>query len=101
MAIAVASLAACCRLAPDGTVTDLRLAWGSVGPTIVTAPEVEKALKGKRLTLPLLKDVAPLVRKAISPIDDIRARAAYREQVAVNLLVRLAAIRPLQTGETS
>ena len=101
MAIAVASLAACCRLAPDGTVTDLRLAWGSVGPAIVTAPEVEKALKGERLTLPLLKDVAPLVRKAISPIDDIRASAAYRERVAVNLLARLATIRPLQTGEAS
>jgi len=92
MAIAVASLAACLRLSPEGIIETIHLAWGSVGPTIVTVLEIEEALKGQPLTPELLEGMAPMVKEAISPIDDIRASAAYRERIAVNLFIRLSEI---------
>ncbi len=92
MAIAVASLAACLRLSPDGTVVSARLAWGSVGPTVVTSPEIEAAMRGQPLTPELLRGLIPAVERAVSPIDDIRATAAYRRKVAANLFLRLSGI---------
>ena len=92
MAIAVASLAACLRLSPDGTIESARLAWGSVGPTIVTSPGIEAAMSGQSLTPKLLKELIPAVERAVSPIDDIRATAAYRKKVAANLFLRLSGI---------
>jgi len=97
MAIAVASLASCLRLSLDGVIEEVRLAWGSIGPTIVTLPQVETALKGQRLHLGLLKEVASIVEEAVFPIDDIRASAVYRKTVAGHLLCRLAKFSPFRS----
>ena len=91
LAIAVASMAAALRLAADGTVAEARFAWGSVGPTIVRCPAAEAQLKGQPLSETVLTEAAALVRKTVSPIDDIRATADYRRSVAGNLLLRLVA----------
>ncbi|EMG38004.1 aerobic-type carbon monoxide dehydrogenase, middle subunit CoxM/CutM-like protein [Desulfocurvibacter africanus PCS] len=91
-AIAVVSLAALVRLNRRGIVEEVRLALGSVGPTVVRPREAEEALAGRRLSLTALRQAAELVRSAVSPIDDIRATAAYRKEVAGNLLLRLAAL---------
>jgi xanthine dehydrogenase FAD-binding subunit len=90
MAIAVASLAALLDVSPDGTVRDARFAWGSVGPRIVTSPEVEDFMKGKTMSIEVLARAATLARQAVSPIDDLRATAEYRRSVSGNLLLRLA-----------
>ena len=92
MAIAVASLAACLHLSPEGTIETARLAWGSVGPTIVTSPEIEAVMRGQSLTPELLRGLIPAVERAVSPIDDIRASAVYRRKVAANLFLRLSGI---------
>ncbi len=92
-ACAVASLAGLLDLSPDGTIRAIRLAWGSVGPRVVMAPDVEAALTGRPLCLEELDAVRPLVEKAVSPIDDIRASAAYRRHVAGALLLRLMEYR--------
>jgi len=89
LAIAVASLAALLRLADDGSVTEARFAWGSVGPTIVRCPGAERVLLGKPLSEATLQTAAVLVQQAVQPIDDIRATAEYRRTVAGNLLLRL------------
>jgi CO/xanthine dehydrogenase Mo-binding subunit/CO/xanthine dehydrogenase FAD-binding subunit len=91
-AIATASMAAVLKISPDGIVEKARFAWGSVGPTIVRCPAAEKELRGVRPTLEALKSLVPLVEETVSPIDDIRASAAYRRIVAGNLLLRLGAI---------
>ena len=98
MACAVASLAALLELAADGTIASVRLAWGSVGPTVVRAPAVEEALTGKPLTRKTLTAVIPLIQQAIAPIDDLRASAAYRRTVAGNLLLRLLRFAPSAGG---
>lgn len=88
-ACSVASLAALLALSESGTVKRARLAWGSVGPTVVTSGEIEEALIGKPLTRKAFEQAAVMARRAVSPIDDIRAGADYRRHVAGALLFRL------------
>ncbi|MCX5808318.1 MAG: xanthine dehydrogenase family protein subunit M [Proteobacteria bacterium] len=89
LAIAIASFAALLKLSESGIIEKALFAWGSVAPVIVTSQEAEKMLIGKPLTAESLKSVVPLVEKAVSPIDDVRASAEYRRMVAGNLLFRL------------
>lgn len=93
MACSIASLAALLRVSPSGEIEAVRLAWGSVGPTVVTSEDVEKALLGRRLSRNTLEEAAARARKAVSPIDDGRASAAYRKEVSGNLLLRLVEYR--------
>ncbi len=89
-ACAVASMAALAALREDGIVEDIRLSWGSVGPTIVTCKDVEDAIRGRHLTPSTLRSAAGLLQHAVAPIDDVRASAEYRRIVAGSLLIRLA-----------
>lgn len=89
LAIAIASMAALIKLSDDGIIDKIRLAWGSVAPTIVAPRTVEDALTGKPLTEDVLRDAMPLLEDALSPIDDVRASAGYRRRVSANLLLRL------------
>ena len=61
---------------------------------LMNMPAVEEALAGKQLTAESLDPLVPMVQDAVSPIDDIRATAAYRRKVAGNLLLRLARYGP-------
>lgn len=92
-ACAVASMAAVLHISDEARVENARLAWGSVGPTVVTSEDVDGMLKGKPLTPEVLEQAAGLVRQAVSPIDDVRAGAAYRRMLAGNLLFRLLEYR--------
>ena len=89
LSIAVVSMAALFSCYPDGMVSRIRLAWGSVGKTVITSPETEAFLTGKRLEPDVLTRAADLARTAVAPISDIRAGKNYRRQVAGNLLQRL------------
>jgi xanthine dehydrogenase FAD-binding subunit len=42
------------------------------------------------LTLETMEEAAREVRRAVAPIDDLRAGADYRREVAGNLLYRLS-----------
>ena len=86
MVIAVAGL---CLVMDEGQ-RQLRVALGSVGPTILRAPDAEafasKALTGAgawedpRAALPprVLEEFGERVAAAARPIDDVRGTAAYR-----------------------
>jgi len=89
LAIAVASLAA--RIVRDqaGRVVEARLAVGSLAPTARRCPAAEAALLGRRLDREALLEAGRRIREQISPIDDIRATAAYRREVAGRLPLRL------------
>jgi len=101
LAIAVVSLAARFHVSENGLVQRARLAWGSVGPTVVTSEAVESSLVGKPLNVGTLKEAALLAREAVSPIDDVRATASYRRLVAGNLLFRLLDHLPDGTRRTA
>ena len=93
LAISIASLAGLLRASEKGVIEEARFAWGSVGPTIITSPEVEKAVVGNRLSRPILEKAACLARSAVEPIDDIRASGEYRRLVSGNLMVRLLTLQ--------
>jgi carbon-monoxide dehydrogenase medium subunit len=64
-----------------------RVALGSVAPTPVRAPTIEKALEGQKYSDRLFRQAAELVAEDIAPIDDVRSTADYRRKIAC-LLVR-------------
>jgi CO/xanthine dehydrogenase FAD-binding subunit len=65
-----------------GDVT--RVAFGSVGPTVVRASQAERLLSSGAS----IDDAADALKADIAPIDDIRSTADYRQRVAANLLRR-------------
>ena len=89
LACAVVSLAAVMKMNAAGRIENVRLAWGSAGPTVVRSPEAEDALKGGPLSVSVLTESARKARVAVQPIDDVRGSAEYRRRVAGNLLLRL------------
>jgi CO/xanthine dehydrogenase FAD-binding subunit len=100
LACSVASLAARLKVSDAGVIQEAHLAWGSVGPTVVTSSEVEGLLSGRRLTLEVLDEAASMIRSVVSPIDDVRASADYRREVSGRLLRRLASLPGDHSGET-
>lgn len=74
--------------AEGNTVRAVRVAIGSVAPTVVRCKAVEQALSGKAPTADAVKAASEAVLDEISPIDDIRATAWYRNKVAPVLVRR-------------
>jgi CO/xanthine dehydrogenase FAD-binding subunit len=62
-----------------------RVALGAVAPTVVRALGTEEELRGAEHSRARLKRAAERVLESISPIDDLRASAAYRRAMAVSL----------------
>ncbi len=89
LACSLASMAAILRLSDGGIVMAASLAWGSVGPTVITCLEAADWLIGQPLSMDRLTQAAAIVQKAVCPITDIRATADYRRAVAGNLLLRI------------
>ncbi len=103
MVIAVASL--CLVLDEDGR--SVRVALGSVGPTILRAPEAEQyaaqrladagAWSDREAPVPkgVVEEFAERVADAARPIDDVRGTAAYRRH-ACRVMARRALTWALQ-----
>lgn len=66
----------------NGICRTARIAVGSVAPTVIRCIEAEQFLTGKEITEENMKIAGGKVIDAISPIDDIRASAWYRNKVA-------------------
>lgn len=71
------------------TLTNVRLAMGSVAAVPLRLREVEALLEGATLSRDLAMRAGALVEKTITPIDDIRSTAAYRRHVAGAVVRRL------------
>lgn len=88
LVISIAMTAA--RLVIDrDIVTEAALAIGACGPVATRLPKAEAALVGHRLDPSRITDA--MVADAISPIDDMRADAAYRTRAAGELVRRTLA----------
>jgi carbon-monoxide dehydrogenase medium subunit len=76
-------------VATDGALCqEARVALGSVAPTPIRVLEVEGMLKGERLSQRLIEEAAVACRRSIAPVDDIRASAEYRREMACVLTKR-------------
>ena len=93
------------ELADDGTVKDLRLAFGGMAATVKRAAGAEAALRGQPWGQASVDAAKAALANDYTPLTDMRASAAYRTQVVQNLLQRfwLETRRdaPLTPGETS
>jgi CO/xanthine dehydrogenase FAD-binding subunit len=69
-----------------GRVVDVRIALGSVAPTVLRTAETEKMLRGEKPAGATLHAAQEILAREIAPIDDIRSTARYRLRVAQNLL---------------
>jgi CO/xanthine dehydrogenase FAD-binding subunit len=79
----------CVAAAVDVTgnsVRDIRIAFGSVAPTVVRAARAEAIIRGRSLNQQTIAASCDALGQDIAPIDDIRSTAAYRLRVARNLL---------------
>lgn len=70
----------------SSVVRDVRLAFGSVAPTVVRATHAESGLRGQSLSAATAAAARSALARDIAPIDDIRSTAAYRLRVAGNLV---------------
>ena len=94
-AISVVDIALVLRLDDAGKVRDARIALGSVAPTIVRVPEAEAVLQGVTLNDAAIAEAAHLAAAAVTPIDDVRGSAEYRDEMVRTLLAR--ALRRLRS----
>lgn len=75
-------------LADDGTVADIRLAFGGMAGTPKRAAHLEAALTGKAWTQDTIDEARHALDDDFSPLTDWRATAEYRQLTAKNLLTR-------------
>lgn len=69
----------------DGTITDLKLSAGGVGPTPLLVPGLE-SFHGRKLDPEAVDALARAAMDAARPIDDIRGSAAYKKALLGQLV---------------
>lgn len=69
-----------------GRISEVRIALGSVAPTVFRAAKTEKLLRGEKLVPSTVQAAQQTLAGEVAPIDDIRSTARYRLLVAQNLL---------------
>ena len=86
----ISALCAAFALTLDGdTVTHVRLAYGGMAGIAKRAAKAEAALTGQPWTQASVAAAQAALGEDFKPLSDMRASAAYRMQVARNLLQRL------------
>ncbi|MCF7947660.1 MAG: xanthine dehydrogenase family protein subunit M [Spirochaetia bacterium] len=95
----VAKASAAAFLHRDGdTCAELRIAAGSVAPTMVRASTVEQALRGRKMSMQAVIEASGKIAKDIAPISDVRSTDCYRSRV-MNVLVRDAILEAWKRAE--
>lgn len=87
MAISVVSIALVLNLDEDRKVEKVSIALGAVAPATIRSVHAERLLFGQRLNDELIAEAGRAAAAECSPIDDVRATAAYRRH-AVRVLVQ-------------
>lgn len=67
----------------------LRVACGSVAPTVIRAPRTEQILLEGGMTAETMTRAMESIREEVRPIDDLRSNKAYRRDMAGVLLRRV------------
>ena len=76
-------------LIENGRIADVRLAFGSIAPTVIRAAATERLLREaqvSQLSPALTRAAQDVLGGEVAPIDDMRSTARYRRRVAQNLL---------------
>ena len=94
--ISIVSAAALMAL-DNGVCKTVRIAMGSVAPTPIRIPTVERVLKGAKITETKIREAAEKTRDSIKPISDVRASAEYRKETSVVIVRRALEQAYMQT----
>ena len=84
-----------------GRIADARIAFGGMAATPSRARQAEAALIGQPWTEASIEAACSALAEDFSPIDDMRASAAYRMKVAQNCLRRFWHERGAPAGEAT
>ncbi len=87
MIISIASIGVLLKT-NNNVIEDIKIAYGSVGPTIVRFEDLEKEFIGKNFEIDLFESMAEKYQERIKPIDDVRGSAEYRKKMVKNLLIK-------------
>jgi CO/xanthine dehydrogenase FAD-binding subunit len=82
----------------QGRIISCRIGAGALAPCCKRAGTVEALLRGQPLTALPVEAAAEALLADIAPIDDIRSTAAYRRQVACNMLLEMLDMLAAQGG---
>ncbi len=86
--VSVMSMAALLNRAA-GRLSDVRIAYGAMGPDPARVPAIERALEGAALDLTGIQPALAAATEGLSPPDDALASSWYRREVAPVHLRRL------------
>jgi len=75
----------------DGEVVKARIGLGGVAATPIRALDTEAALEGRPWSRETVRVAAGVLRQQGTPIDDMRASAAYRSAMLGTSLLKLYA----------
>ena len=85
----ISAVCAALSLRLDGErIADVRLVFGGMAATVQRAARAEAALRGQAWTEATLQAAQAVLAQDFTPLTDMRASAAYRQQAAANLLRR-------------
>ena len=91
--ITLAVVNAAAYIAMDGKkCVDARIALGAIAATPIRLPEVEATFISKELTPEAIEESSRACYARVSPVDDVRASAEYRREIAC-VLVKRAIVR--------
>jgi xanthine dehydrogenase small subunit len=86
----ISALCAGLAITLDGDVVrEARFAYGGMAAVVKRAAQAEAAVRGRPWTQATVNDAVAALAQDFEPLTDMRAGAAYRLQVAGNLLRRL------------
>ncbi len=86
LTIAVATAAAWLKIDRNGKVEDLKIALGSVAPTVMRALHTENFLKGRRPGDRVFHEAGGIAAAECHPITDVRGTAEYRRWMVKELV---------------
>lgn len=88
--VTLAVVNAAAYLALEGDLCkEARVALGSVAPTPLRMTPVEERLEGRKLSKRLINEASSECRDLVDPVDDVRASAEYRREMACVLTGRV------------
>lgn len=71
----------------DKILSNIEIAYGSVGPTVIHSVKAKGHLEGKTLNEETIKETSIKAFNEVNPIDDIRSTASYRKLVIKNVII--------------
>ncbi len=70
-------------------ISDVRLFFGGVGPTVMRMTKTEAVLRGQRASIERFTEAARVAKSEVTPISDVRGSEEYRRKIAGNIMLRV------------